>query len=261
VEPLVAGHDFGRCCVTLVNRRVGRVFAGHADQLGEEERIKDRVHSRTHGGGWSQANYQRSSDEEAEAHLRRVSSEVYRSWREQPFQTLVLGGPVEDVARFEEVLHNDLRSKLRPERLDLDVEVAHESDVRAAMAVLLGRAEQERKQATLEELQARRARGERAAVGLADTLEALTERRGETLVLTRTFRAPGGRCPQCGLLSPAGAESCPADGTRMQTTDNIREAAVQSAVLQDAEILVIEDPPDTPEALVPVQGIGALLRF
>jgi peptide subunit release factor 1 (eRF1) len=89
-------------------------------------------------------------------------------------------------------------------------------------------------------------------------LEALAEHRVQTLVISWGFAAAGGRCPQCGLLSSSGEGTCPADGMPLVAVADLREAAVEQAVLQDAEVLVLQDPPPGRE---PSGGIGALLRF
>jgi peptide subunit release factor 1 (eRF1) len=84
----------------------------------------------------------------------------------------------------------------------------------------------------------------------------------ETLLLALNFTASGGRCPTCGLLYAEESGACPADGGRLERVADLREAAVESAVLQDAEVVVAgegSDPP--PDVLRTGGGIGALLRF
>ncbi|MFZ0039986.1 MAG: hypothetical protein WAK93_01655, partial [Solirubrobacteraceae bacterium] len=75
---------------------------------------------------------------------------------------------------------------------------------------------------------------------------------------SRGFAASGGRCPQDGLLTISSEGNCPADGTPLVPVADLREAAIQAAILQDAEVIVLDDPPPGPE---PDGGIGALLRF
>ncbi|HWE12408.1 MAG TPA: Vms1/Ankzf1 family peptidyl-tRNA hydrolase [Solirubrobacteraceae bacterium] len=262
VEPLVAGDDDVRWCVTLVSRRLGRMFEGDASRLTNGENIADWVPGRHHQGGWSQANYQRSIDNEAEQHLRHVAAELYRHWQQQPFSRLVLGGPEPDVDRFAELLHNDLRRVLVGARLPLDVETASVSEVESAVAELVKREHEVKRSAAVAKLEERSAAGGAAALGLEATLTALGERRVETLVLYRNFAAGGGRCPQCGLLYPGGTTACPADGSQLEAVADLREAAVEAAVLQDANIVAIGEGSETPPpVLLRGGGIGALLRF
>jgi peptide chain release factor subunit 1 len=262
VEPLVAGDDRDRWCVTLVSRRTGRLFEGESLRLSSSESIADRVPGRHHKGGWSQANYQRSIDTEAEQHLRHVAGELYRQWQSRPFSKLVLGGPDQDIDRFAELLHNDLRRILFGARLSLDVDTASVAEVQSAVAELVEDERAAARRAAVAELEERTAGGGAAVLGLEATLTALAERRVETLVLHRNLEAAGGRCPQCGLLYPEGTTECGADGTRLDPVADLREAAVEAAVLQNAGIEVIGEGSETPPpVLVRGEGIGALLRF
>jgi hypothetical protein len=262
VEPLVAGPGGQRTAVTLVSRRSGRILVGDPNDLREAEDVADDVHGQHSRGGWSQANYQRSADNEAEQHFRHVAEELYHTWQREPFRRLVLGGPVEDVRRFSEDLHNDLRPGLMQERLDVDVETASLADVGAALSPLLARAHAAERERALAELENRLGAGGAAARGLAATLEALAERRVETLLLGLNFSASGTRCPRCGLLYPEGTDACPADGETVVPVADLREAAVEAAVLQDAGVMVIgEGSEPDPPVLHRGGGIAALLRF
>jgi peptide chain release factor subunit 1 len=262
IEPLVAGPDDGRMAVVLISRRAGRILTGDPESLRQIERITDNVHGQHSAGGWSQANYERSADNEAEQHLRHVAHELYRIWQREPFHRLVLGGPVEDVRRLSEDLHNDLRPALMDERLDLNVETAGLTEVRDALLPVLDRAREAHKDAVLTELENRLGAEGRAVRGVDDTLRALGERLVETLLLAHNFAARGARCPRCGLLYPEGTVTCPTEREATTEVEDLREAAVEAAVLQDASVLVFGEGSDAPPAaLSRARGIAALLRF
>jgi hypothetical protein len=262
VEPLVVGERRERWCVTLVDRRRGRIFEGDPADLSDGAEIADQVRGKHKQGGPSQANYQRSIEHDADQHLRNVAEELYRHWQRQPFARLVLGGPEEDVDRFGQLLHNDLRRVLADVRLALDVEFAGVPDVRAAAEKLARTEEAAQRAEALAQLEERVAAGGSAVLGLEPTLTALGERRVERLVLDHNFRASGAQCPTCGLLYPEGTDACPADGSGLEAVADLREAAVEAAVLQDADVAVVGEGSDPPApALLRGEGIGALLRF
>jgi hypothetical protein len=50
---------------------------------------------------------------------------------------------------------------------------------------------------------------------------------------------------------------CPADGTELEEVEHLREAVVEAALAQDAEVIVVKRYPD----LGPHRGMAALLRF
>jgi peptide chain release factor subunit 1 len=262
IEPLVTGPADGRWCVALVSRRNAKILVGPVEHIRGLESVTDDVHGQSHAGGWSQANLERSYDDEADHHLRHVAQEVYHAWQREPFERLILGGPLQDVDRFAELLHNDLRRALSPARLSLEAETATVPEVQAALLPLYDQERSAARAAALTELGTRVDRKSGATIGLADTLAALAERRVETLVLALDFAAHGGRCSSCGLLYPQDSGPCPVDGTELEPVADMREAAIEAAVLQDAGVVVIGEGSEIPpEVLLRGGGIAALLRF
>jgi peptide subunit release factor 1 (eRF1) len=257
IEPLIVAVQERRWCVVLVSRRDARILTGAPDRLNERERIEDDVHGKHDQGGLSQANYQRSVEQEAASHLRHVADQVYRRWQRERFDCLALGGPHEVVARFAELLHDDLRRRLISRRVDVDVATAADDQIRTAVLGLVDDAERERERSALDRLTAALASGGRGAGGPQATLEALNERRVETLLLENGIDRHGGRCPRCGLLTVQTHGTCPVDGTELEELEHLREAVVEAALIQDADVIVVQRYPD----LGPHQGIAALLRF
>jgi hypothetical protein len=250
VEPLVVQGDDEPWCAVLVTSRTGDVYRGEGSRVTARQTITDYV--RGHGQG--DASGEHTQEQDMEGHLGTLAEAIYRDWQQQSFTTLALSGPVEAVARLEDLLHNDLRPTLAASHLDVDVASATESKVRDAVVGVIDtrrRAEAERALAELTETT-------RAVTGVADTLEALNERRVKTLLLGRDFSATGGRCPSCGLLVADGDDTCPADGTPMETAIDLREAAVQAALLQDAAVIAYDEPQGE---LPPARPVAALLRF
>lgn len=250
VEPLVVQGDDERWCAALVTSRTGDVYRGDGSRVTARQTIKDYVRGHGQGG----ASGEHTQEHDMEAHLRALAQAIYHDWQQDAFTTLALSGPVEAVARLEDLLHNDLRPLLAAAHLDVDVASATESEVRDAVAGVIDAKREEAAERALAEL----TETTRAVTGVADTLEALNERRVKTLLLSRDFSATGGRCPSCGLLVADGDGTCPAEGTPMETGIDLREAAVQAALLQDAAVMAYDEPQD---ALPPARPLAALLRF
>jgi hypothetical protein len=250
VEPLVLEGDDQRWCAVLVTSRTGDVYRGDGSHVAARQTIKDYV--RGHGQG--DASGEHAQEQDMEGHLGALAEAIYHDWQQEAFTTLALSGPVEAVARLKDLLHNDLRPLLAASHLDVDVSSATESEIRDAVAGVI----EAKRQAAAEHALADLSETTRVTTGVADTLEALNERRVETLLLSRDFSATGGRCPSCGLLVADGDDTCPADSTPLETGIDLREAAVQAALLQDAAVIAYDEPQD---ALPPARPIAALLRF
>jgi peptide subunit release factor 1 (eRF1) len=259
VEPLVELAARGTWMVALVNRQVGRLFQGTAEHLDELPPIADEVHGQHKQGGLSQARYQRSVDEDVADHLRHVAEAAFRRFQRAPFDKLLLGGPAETGAEFEAMLHAYLAERLAG-RIDIDVENTNADDVTAAAAEKITEHRHQREEESLERLREAVARGSRGAAGLDDVLEALNERRVETMLIAQGFSAPGCTCPQCGWVGALDGGECPADGTPLDCRDDVIESAVELALVQSAEVLVVRDQ-DHARELQSLGSVGALLRF
>jgi peptide chain release factor subunit 1 len=257
LAPLLLIGEERRWCVALVNRADARILIGTPDRLSEQERVSDDVHGQHDQGGFSQAGYQRSVEEDVASHLRHVAGELETLYRRERFDQLTLGGPREVVSQFEELLDEELRARLTEARVSVDVGSASEAQIRRAASKLVADIDRQRERTALDHLADGLGSGGRAAGGPEAVLQALTERRVHTLLLGEGVELAGGRCPSCGLLGLRGGGACPADGTRMQPLDSLPEAAIEAALEQDAEVLIVQHYPD----LEQFQGFAALLRF
>lgn len=260
VEPLVEllGSG-GNWMVVLVNRQTGRMLGGDGDQLEELAVVEDDVHGQHSQGGWSQARYQRSVDEDVQEHLRNVAEAVFLRFKRASFDHLLLGGPTDALADFEGKLHPYLRERLAG-RIEIDVENSTPDDVRDCAGEKIAEHESRSERAALDRLQEAVSRGGRGTAGLDETLGALNERRVETLMLVRGFSASGCSCPQCGSVYSHNGGACPADGTALDSRDDVIESAVHLALEQSAGVLVVSGEEHANE-LQSHGGIAATLRF
>jgi peptide chain release factor subunit 1 len=253
VEPLVAEADGERWVVTLVNRRAGRIFRGAGDAVEETDRIEDDVHSQHDQGGWSQSRYQRGVEKEKDDHLANVADLLFRIYKRDGFDRLLVGAPEELVGEFETRLHPYLRER-QVGRLRLDVENSGIDDVRSAVADALDGYAARQEREALDRLTEGVGRGARGAGGLADVLGALNEARVDTLLVGDGFRAPGLRDTATGLLY---AEGGAPPGASVERVEDIVEPAVEKAIEQSARVLRVSHYDD----LGPLGGIGAVLRY
>ncbi len=256
VEPMVAVQERTRWLVALVNRHSAWLLSGYPERLRERERMDGGWRSDADQGGWSQARYERSVEKEAMDHLRNVAEAINRRWRGERPERVALGGPQEVVARFEELLADDVRSRVVPEKVDVDITSASEAQVRAAVEKIVAEDERRAEAEALQRLADGVGAGRRGVEGLEPTLEALNERRVQMLLLAPDFDGPARRCSSCRILLPEGTGSCPADGSETEQLTHVREAAVEAAIVQDAEVMVIRSHEDALR-----KGIAAILRF
>jgi peptide chain release factor subunit 1 len=226
VEPLVRTDSSERWCVLLVNRRTARIFLGTAAGLEETDRISDDVHAQHDQGGWSQANYARSVEQEKLNHLLRATDTLFTRFKRRPFDHLVVGAPDELVGEAEQRLHPYLRARLAG-RLGIDVENSTAAAVQAAAAEVVERHVAAVEREALDRMAQGIGRGDRGVSRPEAVMKALEQQRVEILLLAEDFDAPE------------------------------LDEALEKAIKQSAQVLVVRHHDD----LVMHGGIGAVLRF
>ena len=255
IEPLARVGARQRWAVLIASRADARVLRGSQSLLTDVPVLDDDVHGQHAAGGWSQARYQRSVDEEADRHLRRSVEALRQSFRRTPFDHLLIAAPDEVYAAVESLLDDELRKRLAG-RFACDASAASAHDVLEAARPVMLEAAARHERELLDRLADAIGAGGEASAGLADVLDALVQRRVGTLLVGEAFAAPGVECPACGWLGASG-ERCPVDDTPLEGHDDIADRAVQAALLQSAEAVFVRHHPN----LQPLGGIASLDRF
>lgn len=255
VAPLVSHGHAGRWAVLLTNRRCARILLGDGDGFEEVGRVDDDVRGQHDQGGLSQSRFERSVDEDKRHHLERAAEELFRTYRQQSFDHLLIGTPDELAGELKEHLHPYVRERVAG-RLHVDVENTPADAVAEAAAPLIAEHQRARERGVLDRFLQEAGRGGRAAAGLAATLTAINEQRVEVLLFEDGFRAGGALEKRTGLLTVDGA-AVPMDDPEFEGRGDILEQAIERAIEQSAEIMVVRRFPD----LGAHGGIGALLRF
>jgi peptide chain release factor subunit 1 len=215
--------------------------------------IVDDVHGWHDQGGWSQARYQRGIQKETKDHLKHASEELFRLSKRGIVQRLIIACPEEIRGEVEATLHSYLRDRIAG-WLDLDVR-ARPAEVAREASSIIDRDERAREREWIDRLKSEVGRNARGTAGLAGTLEALNERKVEALLVQDGFRAPGFTSPSADFLSVESGRS--PVGEELQKREDVVESALESALEQSAEVVVVHHHPDL-EAL---GSIGAVLRY
>jgi peptide subunit release factor 1 (eRF1) len=158
------------------------------------------------------------------------------------------------VGSVEDALHPYLRQRLR-DRTHLAVGAPVEAIGEAVMEAEL-EIERRREQGLLDELRGRLGRGDRAAAGLVDVLDALADRRVERLLVSSGYHEEGWSCAACDTLAKVGPR-CPRCGQDLREEQDVVAAAVDAALAASCRVDVCDGSAD----LDVLGRIGALLRF
>lgn len=198
------------------------------------------------------AGFERHEEELARQHFRRVGRGVAAELTRQPARYLVLLGTEESVRAVGGYLPRQVADRVAGRRA-LPTDTGR-SELAAAAWEVVGQAERRRRSAVVATLRERALTGASAVTGLGPTLDALGAGQVATLVVERSFEAPGGRCKDCRLLV-VGAGRCPRCGGPIQPSPNVVDAAIADAFLHHSVLEPVED-----GSLGDLGRIGALVR-
>lgn len=237
IRQLVETLPTERWSVLLCNRRSTRVLVGDRYRLEEVEHFQDEVDGQHDQGGWSQARYARNIEEQVDDHLRHASRVLFEHCRAGEFDCLLVACPAEMRGELEGFLHEDCRRRFAG-WVECDVEHTTPTQVLQAATPAIVQRDRKRMSGVLGRLRQNAGRGERAALGLDDTLAALREQRVETLVVSEGFSSPGMVCPRGDWLD-ATSGTCPVHGALLQPCADVVEAAIEMAIRQSAHVMTV----------------------
>ncbi|HEX9351405.1 MAG TPA: Vms1/Ankzf1 family peptidyl-tRNA hydrolase [Gaiellaceae bacterium] len=240
--------------VAVVGRERGELFRLRSGRLDEIVHKTDDVPGRHDQGGWSQARFQRHIEKLVGDHLRDVAEELDRRVRGMRSPKVIIVASEETRAELDDLIAKETRAAVVGS-------TSAESHVQAPELLALTSPILEQARAKEEgELVARwreeAGRGERAASGWEQTLEAASDARVELLLYSEGADHEASQCPACGRVSVGGGR-CPLDGTEMDRRKDGLDLAVHQTLAHGGTVHAVTAHRD----LDPAEGIGALLRY
>ena len=251
----VVVDEYERFGVLLADKQRARMFVFELGELVEcQEEFDQLPRHDDDGGTWSKDHVQGHAAELAHQHLRHAARVAFDVWQENAFQRLIVGAPDEIASELEGELHPYLRERLCA-RVSVPISASLD-EVREAALQVEAQVERANEDEVVGRLREAVGSGRRGVAGLKATLEALVERRVETLLVSHGFTAPGWRCPGCNYVATVGRQ-CPVCETEMVQIDDVVEEAVEEALAQSCSVEICVGNAD----LDVLGRIGALLRF
>jgi peptide chain release factor subunit 1 len=256
VSPLVGQLGRGNgVLVAVVSREQGRVYRLESGRLQEIADETDEIPGQHDQGGWSQARYQRHIETLVQRHLKAVGDEIDRAVHNGHLRIVVVG-PEEMRPEFEASLSKEAREAI----LGWVTADQHSAptELLAAVRPVLDEAHARDDESLLERWRAREGRGDPASTGWAETLEAASDARVDTLFLEERAEHPAFVCPREGRAYADDGE-CPLDGSRLERRDDGANVAVHRVVGHGGRVVLVGA--GALGASNAVGGIAALLRF
>jgi hypothetical protein len=121
------------------------------------------------------------------------------------------------------------------------------------------KAEQKDELKIMESLITAARKGERAVLGIAETLAAIREGRVYCMVVDKSYRAEGRQCLSCNGLFVDAPDNCPSCGGPLTEAPDLINRASHKVLEQAGRVQVVSGP--AAEKLADVARVGAFLRF
>ncbi len=255
LAPLVAQQGRGEgALVAVISRERGLVYRLRAGRLEEIADESEEVPGQHDQGGWSQARYQRHIENIVQRHLKAVGEEIDRTVRGNGRLHMVVVAPEEMRGEIESLLSHDVQQSI----VGWTSAEAHASpeELLEVVRPLLDEATARDEAGVLERWEAARGRGERAAAGWAETLEAASDARIETLLLEAGATHKAWQCPQDGRAQIVPG-NCPLDGTPLEEREDAGDVAVHLVLANGGAIVR----PGAGALGGDAEGVGAILRY
>ena len=206
-------------------------------------------------GGWSQARYQRHTENIHLQHAKEVVEALERVVRQDKVAKLVLAGDEVIIPKFREQLPQQLAERV-VDVLSLDIRTPEHEVLDATLESIRQQDEKDDQEKVQRLLDAYRAGG-LGVVGVRDTLEALTRGQADELLVSTAIEL---RRPEPGEVDASVLPVAPAPGGEAPIQPEAIELGdelVTRARATGAAVTFIQDA----SLLDEVGGVGALLRF
>lgn len=246
----------------LLDTNAARIFVFSLGQRVDETEINSPKTKRTQVGGWSQARYQRHTENIHLHHVKEVVETLERIVREEKIEHVILAGDEVIIPTLREQLPAHLNEKV-VDVLRLDIKTPEHEVLRATLERLREQ-DAEEDAAKVERLIDEYRAGGLAVAGIEKTRAALEIGQVDELLISAQRNVITGKpAPDKGVprptQTPAVAATAVASGTPEVAAQAvaISDELVRQARRTAAKISFIEDP----ALLAQFGGVGALLRF
>lgn len=244
--------------VALVDREVARLFGiylGEIRELGAKRRDVPKHHKQNEAS----PKLQRKAEEAAFQNLKQAAEDAVALFDKSNAKQVILGGQSEPLNIFKEYLPKAWQGRVIGE-ISLDAN-ASPSEIMAKAKEVIAQFEENRQRSLVDGLiNDAQKKGVTGTLGLADTLNALTEGKVMSLIIAQDYTATGYQCENCDYLAADRVEPCPVCGHHMHLVDHAVDLAIRKALENDARVESV-CVPDAVIRLKELGGIGAMLRY
>lgn len=255
---LLEDHD--TFAVVLFDKHRARVLTVDASGMEQHAELVSDVPNKHATTGtdhiWSQTQMQRDHTQHVKAHAHKVIDELTNVVDRRGISRIVIGGPVEATS----MLANELPKRLQQmviatTPLPMDANYERLSN---ELRQIQQQAEHEDESRLVDSMITAAMKGDRAVLGIGDTLAAIQEQRVYRMFVARDYRIEGKECNSCHVLVVGVEETCSFCGGELQAAPDLINRASHRVIEMAGRVQMVSG--EAANKLAGT-GIGAVLRF
>ncbi len=248
--------------VILVDRQGARLLTFNMGELIEQEGFMgEAVKQVKRGGGASFHGRMGGStassniDNVIESNISLIVEHVTNFIVSKKIKRIIIGGSTENITLLKVALPKAWQSLLAG-TIQISITADH-SEIASAAINLIDKISNESENSLVTQAITLAAKGDRGAIGLDDTLNAIHAGQVQTLLVTKDFSEPGFQCVGCSYLTTQEVDKCPFCGSKFSKIPNAVEFSILKAKEKNASIHMIAEN----DQLLKSGGIAAIMRY
>jgi hypothetical protein len=253
-------EDSDRFGVVLVDKQRARVLTVDASGMEQQAEVLSDVPNKHVTTGtdhiWSQTQMERDHTKHVHWHVKRVVDELAAVIDRTKISQVVVGGPVEATSAFINELPKRLEQMVIG-TISVPLDVNYERLV-AELRAVQEETENEDEANLVDSMITAAMKGDRAVLGITETLRAIQEQRVYRMVVARGYRMEGKECDSCRVLVVGGEDNCSFCGGQLRPAPDLINRASHRVLEQAGKVMQVAGAAADKLAGI---GVGAVLRF
>jgi peptide subunit release factor 1 (eRF1) len=170
---------------------------------------------------------------------------------------IVIGGPVEATTIFTAQLPRRLQSMVVG-TVSVAVDAPDDDRLLSSLRAVQQKSDDEDESRMVESMITAAKKGDRAVLGVEDTLSAIQQGRVHRMIVASDYHATGKECAACHLLATDDGEWCPLCGAEFESAPDLINRASHRVIEQAGQVHLVSG--DAADKLAEAR-VGAFLRF
>lgn len=248
-------QDWEPFLILLLDHHHARMLVVSYGEITDEMELTKDIMNKHKKGGWSQMRFQRLRQGAIDHFFKDVKEHLEAILKKDGVKRIIIAGPGGAKKQFENYMPKHLHEEIVG-IMDADMHISDGELVKEGIHVFFENEMREENQ-MVRKFRAEILRSGLVTYGVNDTFKAVTQGRGELLLMLEDSNYPGWKCGKCGAFGVGSASECTQCRKENPYLQDIMEEIVEASELMDTKIEFVREN----EFLESIGGVGLFLRY